>query len=75
MRIATAPAIRISCVTPAGTQTARWGGTAQLPADVLTSITPSTAKRSWARSWEWGAMWWPSVKSLAMAATGRGTRW
>ena len=72
--MATAPAMRISWVTPAGIHTARCGGTAQVPSPVLTSMAPSAAKMSCARSWEWGAMWWPSAKSLAMAATGRGTR-
>lgn len=73
--MATGPAIRISWATPAGIHTARSGGTAQLPSRVLTSMAPCAAKTSWARSWECGAMRWPSGKSLAIAATGRGTRW
>ncbi len=56
VRMATTPGMRISCAIPAGIQTARCGGTAQLPLSVLTSITPAAAKMSWARGWRCRAM-------------------
>ncbi len=35
--------------TPAGTQTACWGGTTHVPSPVVTRMTPSEANTSWAR--------------------------
>jgi len=58
-RMATAPDIAIRWVTPAGTQTARWGGTTQEPSGVYTVITPLEAKISWSQSCECPGMTWP----------------
>jgi hypothetical protein len=43
VRIDTRPVIRIAWPTRAGTQTARSGGTTQVPCSVVTVITPLDA--------------------------------
>ena len=43
VRISTTPDVVISCDTPAGTQTARRGGTTQVVAPAATVITPRLA--------------------------------
>jgi hypothetical protein len=43
VRMATVPRMRIACTVPAGTHTARCGGTTQVPASVSTVITPDSA--------------------------------
>jgi hypothetical protein len=41
--MASAVALPTSWRTPGGTQTACWGGTTQVPSQVLTVMTPATA--------------------------------
>ena len=52
----TRPNISTSCLTPAGIQTARCGGTTQVPWAVPTVMTPLEAYASWCQSIYLGAM-------------------
>ena len=56
VRIATAVRQAIQCVTPAGSQSARCGGTTQAPAAVSTRITPLLANTICASSWLCGSI-------------------
>jgi hypothetical protein len=58
---------------PAGSQSARCGGTTQSPSRVAMIMTPDLAKASCARLWVCQGTTLPGAKSLGMTAIGRGT--